>query len=178
MDLSKILPVVETAAPTIAGLLGGPLASMGVSALEGVFGLAPGSAAQDPQSLERAVVGMTPEGALKLAQIDADLRAKLIQAGIDADKVAAADRDSARNRAIQQHDFSPIAIGALIVTIWAAINGYLLTAAHPPAIAPELVGRILGMIDATCMAFVYWLYGSSSGSGTKNQIIANLSGSR
>jgi hypothetical protein len=175
MDLSKIVPAVETAAPTIAGLLGGPLASMGVSALESVFGLAPGSAGQNPQSLEHAVALMTPETAIKLAELDNDLRSKLAQAGIDADKVAAGDRDSARNRAIQQHDFSPIALGALILVIWAAINGYLLTAAHPPAIAPELVGRILGMLDGVTMAFVYWLYGSSTGSAAKNQIIASLS---
>jgi hypothetical protein len=176
MDLSKILPAVEAAAPTIAGLLGGPLAGMGVSALEQVFGLEPGTGSKDPSAIEQAVAGMTPDTAVKLAQVDADLRSKLSQAGIDADKIAAGDRDSARNRAIQQHDFSPIVIGALILVIWAAINGYLLTAAKPPVIAPELVGRILGMVDAACMAFIYWIYGSSSGSGAKNQIIANLTG--
>jgi hypothetical protein len=175
MDLSKILPAVETAAPTIAGLLGGPLASMGVSALESVFGLEPGTTAKDPQQLVHAVASMTPETAIKLAELDDDLRAKLAQAGIDADKIAAGDRDSARQRAVAMKDTSPIWIGFAIIVIWALINGYLLVASKPPAIAPELVGRILGMLDGVTMAFVYWLYGSSTGSAAKNQIIASLS---
>lgn len=86
MDFSKILPAIlpaiEMAAPTIAGLLGGPLASMGVTALENALGLAPGTATTDPQAVISAVSNMTPEAAVALARIDADLKMKLADTNI------------------------------------------------------------------------------------------------
>lgn len=86
MDFSKILPAIlpaiEMAAPTIAGLLGGPLASMGVTALENALGLEPGTAASNPQAVISAVANMTPDTAVALARIDADLKMKLADTNI------------------------------------------------------------------------------------------------
>lgn len=174
MDFSKIIPALEAVAPTIAGLFGGPLASMGVQALEGVFGLAPGTAANDPQALITAVANMTPETAIKLAQIDADLKEKLVQGGIDIEKVAAGDRDSARQREVQTKDYTPRVLACIIVGGYVLVQWFLLTQVIAAEMR-EIVMRSLGVLDAAIGMVLTYYFGSSAGSSKKDDTIQSLS---
>jgi hypothetical protein len=42
----------------------------------------------------------------------------------------------------------------------------------PPVISDMVLGRILGMIDSVTLAFIYFIYGTSSGSQKKTDILA------
>lgn len=174
MDFSKILPAVEAAAPTIAGLLGGPLASMGVQALEGLFGLAPGTSTKDPQVLATAVAGMTPDQAIALAKIDADLKAKLIDGGISYENVAAADRNSARMREMSVKDWTPRLL-ALGVTLGFFGLLTLLVFHQAPDASRDLLNIMCGSLGAGWLAVVSYYFGSSAGSAKKDETITALS---
>lgn len=173
MDFSAILPAIEMAAPTVAGLLGGPLASMGVTALENVFGLSPGTGTTNPQQLVAAVQGMTPDDAIALAKIDADLKAKLSDAGVNYETVAAGDRASARDREIAVKDLTPRLL-AFSVSIGFFGLLTLLTFHTVPEGSRDLLNIMLGSLGAGWMSIVAYYFGSSAGSAKKDDTITNL----
>jgi hypothetical protein len=180
MDFSKIIPAIATVAPTIAGLLGGPLASMGVQAIEGVFGLAPGTAASNPAALQTAVANMTPDTAVKLAQIDADLKAKLMQGGIDLAKLGMDDTANARAREIAVKDRMPMVLGAVTVAAALGLVFTIVTGYAPALKDPTLAGTVgvaIGFIFSEAKQVYSYYFGSSLGSANKDTTIATLSAS-
>lgn len=178
MDFSKILPAIATVAPTIAGLFGGPLASMGVQALEGVFGLAPGTATSNPEALQTAVANMTPDTAVKLAQVDADLKTKLMQGGIDLAKLGMDDTANARARETAVKDRMPMVLGAVTVAAALALV-FVIVAGYAPALKdPALagvVGMAVGFIFSEAKQVYSYYFGSSLGSANKDVTINALS---
>jgi hypothetical protein len=173
-DPKKIIPAVAAIAPTIAGLLGGPLASMGVQALEGVFGLAAGTADSDPQQLIKAVANISPDTAIKLAQIDSDLKTKLAQAGIDMEALQVKDRDSARTREAATKDWTPRVLALVIICGYAMVQWYIMSHVLAAEMR-EVVMRSLGVLDAAVGMVLTYYYGSSSSSKTKDETISKLS---
>lgn len=178
MDFSKIIPFVAAAAPTIAGLLGGPMASMGVQALEGVFGIAPGTTATNPEPLTTAIANMTPDTAVKLAQIDADLKTKLAQGGIDLAKLGIDDTANARAREIAVKDKTPAVLGGFTVIATFALIGAF-AAGYLPALtdpkAAGMAGLLVGMLVSEAKQVYAYYFGSSLGSANKDTTIATLS---
>lgn len=179
-DFSKIIPAIATVAPTIAGLLGGPLASMGVQAIEGVFGLTPGSSAANPEALTTAVANMTPDTAIKLAQIDADLKAKLMQGGIDLAKLGMDDTANARAREIAVKDKMPAVLGTVTVVATFALIGAFVAGYTPALTDPKaagMAGLLVGMLVSEAKQVYAYYFGSSLGSANKDTTIATLSAS-
>lgn len=82
MDFKSILTSI---APTAATLLGGPAAGMAVKFLADKLG-----GSDTVEAVTSALNGLTetPEGRVKLAEIDSDLRKHAISAGIDLEKLA------------------------------------------------------------------------------------------
>lgn len=80
---------LKTLAPTVATLLGGPLAGLAVKFLADKLG-AP-AATVDAVTDAMQGLSMTPEGRVKLAEIDAALRTHAIDAGIDLERLAVAN---------------------------------------------------------------------------------------
>ena len=80
---------LKSLAPTAATLLGGPLAGMAVKFLADKLG----APAETADAVTSALAGLneTPEGRIKLAEIDAALRAHAINAGIDLERLAVAN---------------------------------------------------------------------------------------
>lgn len=176
MDFSKILPAIATVAPTIAGLFGGPLASMGVQAIEGVFGLAPGTAQSNPEALVTAVANMTPDTAIKLAQIDADLKTKLMQGGIDLEKISADDRGSARAREIAVKDKTPMILAILLTLGFFGVLSYMMIVGLPKGTAgSEALLTMLGALGTGYTMALSYYFGSSASSKTKDDTIKTLS---
>jgi hypothetical protein len=104
------------------------------------------------------------EFALRMRELDVNLE-ELAQKGID----------SARRRAVEQNDWTPQIIGGLLIAVWGLVNYTLLTGTVKPGIAPELVGRLLGMIDGSTMMFLAWLYGTTRSSSKKDETIRAMS---
>ena len=79
--------IFRTIAPTAATLLGGPLAGMAVKFIADQIGV-PATTA-DAVTTALSSLGETPEGRIKLAEIDAALRTHAIDSGIDLERLAA-----------------------------------------------------------------------------------------
>jgi len=77
---------LKAIAPTAATMLGGPLAGFAVKLLADKLG-APAETVEAVTDTLRGLTG-TPEGRIKLAEIDAELRKHAIDAGIDLERLA------------------------------------------------------------------------------------------
>lgn len=80
---------LNTIAPTAATLLGGPLAGLAVKFLAGKLG----APAETVEAVTTAMAGLneSPEGRIKLAELDSDLQKHTIDAGVDLERLAAAN---------------------------------------------------------------------------------------
>ena len=77
---------LKALAPTAATLLGGPAAGMAVKWIADKIRVP--DAAQDVVMATMETMSGTPEGRIKLAEIDADLRKHAIDAGLDLERMA------------------------------------------------------------------------------------------
>lgn len=100
--------------PTIGSLLGGPLGGMAADAAGKALGLSDATRDKVQKALQAG--NLTAEQMAALKQADADLAVKLKELDIDAAKVAAADRASARQMAVETGSWAPAAL-ALSITV-------------------------------------------------------------
>jgi hypothetical protein len=108
---------------------------------------------------------------IKLAEIEFQKFCKTNN--VDLEKIAAADRDSARTNNVaggtQNKLFllSVLLLGtALGCEVWVLFNGY-------PVHVPEIVvGRILGLMDSIAAAVLAYWFGTTASSAVKTNLIA------
>jgi len=177
---------LQNLAPTLATMLGGPLAGTAVSALEGVLGLAPGAGTDEVSATVAA--GLTPQTIAALRTADQKHAELLGQQGIDLAKVnadyaaasagiEAADRDSARRREISVGGLTTpvmawIVIAASIGLGIAVITGHV---TKDPALA-TLVGTVLGSFLSEAKQVIAYYFGSSAGSDRKTELLSQAAG--
>jgi F0F1-type ATP synthase assembly protein I len=105
--LSQILP-------TIGNLIGGPLGGMAVEAAGKALGLSETTKEGITKVLQSG--NLTAEQMSALKKADAELEVRLKELDIDLAKVAAEDRNSARNMAVATGSWAPAAL-ALSITV-------------------------------------------------------------
>jgi hypothetical protein len=173
-------------APTLATMLGGPLAGTAVSALCGAFGLPDGTGQEDLTKIIQTGE-MTPEIIASVRAADQKHQETLAQQGIDLAKLnadhdaamevtAAADRGDARKMQIAQP------------SLWPGILSAITTAAVLGVIAARMFGATLPNDSTTiqligslttgwgiCMA--YW-FGTTRSSQEKNNLLAQSTPSK
>lgn len=165
--MDKILDILRVAAPTVATALGGPLAGMATKFLVDKLGLP----ADDEQTIVQAVQGMGPEQIVQLKQMDTDFQKFLKQNDLDLEKIAAGDRADARNREVQAHDsWTPRILATVIVGGWLTVQWFLISHVVDDSMR-EIIARLLGTLDAALMAVLYYYFGSSASSASKNATI-------
>jgi hypothetical protein len=165
--------IIGSVAPVLGTALGGPLGGL-VASIAGRVLL--GDDKATPETVKDYILAnQSPDTFAKLKQIEADVKLKLAELEVDLERIAVDDRKDSRKRASEMNDRSPVWIGVIILIVWGGINFFLLTTDKSPVIAPELVGRILGMVDSATLAFLYWLYGSSKGSLLKTSMLGDKS---
>ena len=113
MDILKTFgPLIGSVAPTIATALGGPVAGMAVKALSGaLFGHEDGT----EEDIQAALANPTGDQLAALKKIDADFKTQMKSLDIDLERIAAGDRDSARQMQIATHDWTPRAIAIVVI---------------------------------------------------------------
>lgn len=172
---------IASIAPTLATMLGGPLAGTAVTALESALGLTPGAGADGVTAA--VATGMTPEqiGAVRAA--DQKHLEVMQKQGIDLDKInldfqAAmveadnSDRGSARDREIKVGGWTVpsmawlVLIGSLSLTA-AVVTGNV---TKDPALA-TIVGTALGSMWSEAKQVLAYYFGSSAGSRVKDGTI-------
>ena len=167
MDLSKIGGLLAQVAPTVATALGGPLAGLAVKTLsEAMFGHQDGSESE----VSAALMNATPEQLQKLKETDATFKLKMKELDIDLEKIAAGDRDSARNMQIHTNDWIPRAMAIMVTFGFFGILAWLLTKGVPPTGSETLI-YMLGALGTAWTGIVQFYFGSSAGSKAKTDAL-------
>ena len=158
MDILKTFgPLISSVAPTIASALGGPVAGMAVKALSGaLFGHEEGS----KDDIMAALSNPTGDQLAALKKIDADFKVQMKSLDIDLERIAASDRDSARNMAILTHDLTPRILALAVVVAWVVVQWFLLHNVIEPEMR-ELIARVLGTLDGALMLVLSYYFGSA-----------------
>lgn len=164
--------VIASVAPALATALGGPLAGIATKALADQLLGNPGASEEE---VAQAVQGLKPEDLVRLKEIDTNFKASLLSAGIKLEEIAAADRESARQREIKTGDnWTPRGLAVLVVGGWMTVQWFLLNNVIDDSMR-ELIARVLGTLDGALMLVLSYFFGSSSSSAKKDDIIGRLS---
>lgn len=167
MDLSKIGGLLAQVAPTVATALGGPLAGLAVKTLsEAMFGHQDAS----ESDVSAALMSATPEQLQKLKETDATFKLKMKELDIDLEKIAAGDRDSARNMQMHTNDWIPRAMAIMVTFGFFGILAWLLTKGVPPTGSETLI-YMLGALGTAWTGIVQFYFGSSAGSKAKTDAL-------
>jgi hypothetical protein len=166
--------VVGAVAPTIATALGGPLAGAAVKTLSNVLlGHENGSESDISAAVEKA----SPDVLAQIKKAEADFQIRMRELEIDVDRIAAADRDSARKRESSTGDFwtpriiGGLTLGAFIWAVWAVLSGYVRGLTDPAVVG--IIGTLIGYVSAKADQVVSYYFGSSSGSKEKTQAMSD-----
>jgi len=162
--------ILATLAPTVASVLGGPLAGMATSALIQGLGLAP-DASQD--QVLQAVSSATPEQLIKIKEIESKLIVDLKTLDVDLERIAVDDTKDARNREIQTKDWTPRVLAALIVGLYIGVQVAVFSVVVEPSMR-DFVMRSMGTLDAALTLVLGYYFGSSVGSHKKDEQLSSI----
>ena len=168
MDLiAKFGPLLGQIAPSIATALGGPLAGVAVKTLSSaLFGHEDASEEQ----ISEAMASASPDQLAAIKKIDADFKVQMKSLDIDLERIAAGDRDSARQMQQNTKDATPkilayfITFGFFGALVWILVFGL-------PQTGLEVILMMLGSLSTSWTGVVQFYYGSSAGSKAKTDAL-------
>lgn len=164
MDWKKI---VSTVAPILGTALGGPLGGMAVKAIGNALGLSDAT----EEAISTALAGAKPEDLLKLKQADQQFAKEMKALDVDLERIASADRDSARGMQKETRSRIPGMLAILItVGFFGILIGMMGGWLRPSENQALLI--LLGALAAAWGAVVNFYYGSSAGSQSKDALLA------
>lgn len=163
---------LKAIAPTVATVLGGPLAGLAVEAIGEAFNWDEATKEKVDQTLKAGK--MSGEDLALLKQAEVALTQRLAELDIDIERVHAGDRDSARKMQAETKSVIP---GLLATLVTIGFFGILIGMMAGEAKAIENQEALLIMLGALAAAFgqvLNFFFGSSRGSEQKNATIAKL----
>jgi hypothetical protein len=198
MAWSDVLNVLEAVAPTIASVVGTPIAGGAVAALETAFGLTPKiSASLDERqnAVAQAITNATPEQLAAVRKADQDYAARMAEAGFK-DKETLAQlavqqetayiedtADARKSNAANERVFWLGVVilgtfgGVMAASLWGAyalLTGKIpVTDAALVGMVSGFVGTIIGYVSANAQQVVSFYYGSSKGTEEHSAALAS-----
>lgn len=164
----KIRRAIAATAPKLAHALGGPLAGAAVAQIsKAIFG-APDA---DEALIGETLAGATPEQLVALKIAEQEFAIALREASVEEHRIDAADRANARARQIAMRDWTPSALGALIILGFFIVLGAMVSRKLPPGAETEF-SIMLGALATMTAAVVNYFFGSSAGSKEKTRLMA------
>jgi len=164
--MDGLLNLVRTVAPSIASAVGGPLAGMATRAIsEALLGKPDGT----EQELAEAAAKATPDQLLALKQAEQDFAVKMRELDIDLERIANADRDSARNREVAAKDWTPRVLAGLVTGGYFGVLFYMLINGLPTHGGSEAMLVMLGTLGTAWGGIMAYYFGSSAGSKAKDE---------
>lgn len=163
--------IVGSIAPTLATALGGPMAGLAVKALGGAL---LGDENAKESAVAAAVAAAGPDDLLKLKQANHDFESKMAELGVDLERIAAADRDSARSMQKENKAWIVPVLGTLTVAGFFGVVAWVLTGRV--SLESTLLGFVLGQVSAKAEQVYNFYFGSSAGSKEKTQHLAQRGG--
>ena len=179
---TSLAGVIGSIAPTLATMLGGPLAGGAVTALETALGLKSGAGVDEITKVVQGG-GLTPETAAAIRKADQDYELKLKDAAFDLAKLNedtaahlmdddVTDRGSARLRESTVHDNTPKILAYVVVLLVIFAEGSMFFLGQPKGVDGVVLGRILGTLDSALIMVLTYYFGSSSGAARGQELLA------
>ncbi len=164
----KLKQIIAGAAPQLAHALGGPLAGAAVAQISrAIFG-APDA---DEEALAETLVAASPEHLVALKRAEHEFQIALRETQLEELRIDADDRANARGRQIALDDWTPSALGALIIFGFFIVLGAMVARRLPPGTETEF-SIMLGALATMTAAVVNYFFGSSAGSKEKTRLMA------
>ncbi|WP_107495306.1 hypothetical protein [Thalassobius sp. I31.1] len=174
MKNSKIREILATVAPTVATALGGPLAGVATRAIAAkVLGREDASF----EEVEAAITGASGADLVRLKELEYEFKAQMQEADIKLEQIAAEDRNSARQRQVQMKDWTPSVLGLAIIIGFFGVLAYIFRFGLP-AEGSEVLLIMVGALGTMTSQVGNFFFGSSSGSKSKDAVIADLKGAQ
>lgn len=158
---------IKDVLPTLATALGGPLAGIAAA----FFGEKLGLEDKTVSAVTAAISGATPEQLVQMKMIDAELQKYFAGLEIDLEKIAQADRSSAREREAKTGDsttprvLATVIVGGFLSMVYMVLSGYV-AGLKDPTIA-GMIGTLIGYVSAKADQVVSYYFGSTAGSAAK-----------
>jgi len=116
---------VKSILPTIGTLLGGPLGGAAVEAVGKALGISEATTDKVQKALSSGNLSADQMAALQAADIE--LKTRMAELGIDAERIAQADRESARSMQRQTGSWVPASLAVVLTICYLTIICCLLT---------------------------------------------------
>jgi VIT1/CCC1 family predicted Fe2+/Mn2+ transporter len=172
------LNVVKTLAPTIASVIGGPLAGGAVTALESVFGMTvpPNTSIDDRQNAVAAAINSaTPEQLAAVRKADQDYAARMAEAGFKnietLEALSVQDRESARQMQISTKSVTAPFLALFVTLGFFGVLALMMFYPLPQATHDALM-LMLGSLGTAWTGVIAYYFGSSAGSDRKTELLA------
>ncbi len=155
--------IVSAVAPTLATVLGGPLAGAAVGALsKSILGTPDGKEAD----IAKAIVSGNPDILEKIISAENSFKLDMERLGVDVERIHADDRKSARERERDTQDPTVRRLAYLytvgyFMALWAVWKFGI------PNDARDVMITLLGVLTAAQAAIMNYYFGSSAGSSRK-----------
>ena len=167
MDFSKIGGIIGAVAPTIATALGGPLAGMATKFVSNaLFGHQDGTA----DDIQAALLNPSGDQLAALKKIDADFKTQMKSLDIDLERIAAGDRDSARQMQMATKSWLPETLAIMVTIGFFGIIAYIIKFGLPES-GNEAVLLLLGSLGTAWGGVMAFYFGSSAGSQKKTEAL-------
>lgn len=167
MDFSKIGGIIGAVAPTIATALGGPLAGMATKFVSNaLFGHQDGTA----DDIQAALLNPSGDQLAALKKIDADFKTQMKSLDIDLERIAAGDRDSARQMQMSTKSWLPETLAIMVTIGFFGIIAYIIKFGLPES-GKEAVLLLLGSLGTAWGGVMAFYFGSSAGSQKKTEAL-------
>lgn len=154
--------LLGTVAPTLATALGGPVAGIAVKAIAGSL---LGNEDATEREIAAAMASTTPADLLKLKEVDHAFQLEMERLGVDLEKIAAADRDSARGMQKATKAWIVPVLAGITVAGFFGVVAWVLTG--NVGLESTLLGFVLGQVSAKAEQVYNFYFGSSAGSKEK-----------
>ena len=150
----------------MARALGGPLAGAAVEALRRVL-----TGEGDEKSLAEAALAGDPEALARVREAEMGFRRAVLQAKLDAERIAAGDRADARAREAAVRDRTPALLACVVLAGFFGALCTMLLREMPDGSEPAF-SIMLGALATMTAAVVNYYFGSSASSREKTALMA------
>jgi len=152
-------------APTLATVIGGPLAGTATKFLTGKL---LGKETTDTAELEQFILGASPEQLANIKSLDNEFKLEMERLGIDVFKLEVADKGNAR-----MHNKDSIMPSVMVVMLSVFVVGivYLLFFYEPPEGSRDVLFMLLGIVVKEWANAMHYWYGTTRSSAQKTNLI-------
>jgi len=163
--MTKITNILAKIAPTVATVIGGPVAGYVTQLVTTKLGLNDGASLDE---INQSLHGADPATIAEIKKIEADYKKELLKHNIKIEELNTSDRDSARNREINIGGYTTPTLATIILLGFFAVVYHLLFGVGP---ANDIALVIIGSVGTLATQVVNYYFGSSSGSKQKSEML-------